>query len=49
MRQEERDTLRRLFRFCCGYCGVTERDIGAELTVDHFQPRSQGGSHGPEN
>src|SRR5438477_10335087 len=49
MRQEERETLRRRFEFRCGYCGVSERDVGAELTVDHFQPRSQGGQHEPEN
>jgi hypothetical protein len=49
MRQEERETLRRRFQFRCGYCGVSERDVGAELTVDHFQPRSQGGLHEPEN
>ena len=49
MRQDERETLRRRFQFRCGYCGVSERDAGAELTVDHFQPRSQGGLHEPEN
>jgi hypothetical protein len=49
MRQEERETLRRRFEFRCGYCGVSERDVGAELTVDHFQPRSRGGLHEPEN
>jgi hypothetical protein len=49
MRQEERQTLRRRFQFRCGYCGVSERDAGAELTVDHFQPRSQGGLHEPDN
>jgi hypothetical protein len=49
MRQEEREMLRRRFQFRCGYCGVSERDVGAELTVDHFQPRSQGGLHEPEN
>ena len=45
MRQDERETLQRRFQFRCGYCGVSERDAGAELTVDHFQPRSQGGLH----
>ena len=43
MRQEARETLRERFQFRCGYCGVRERDVGAELIVDHFQPRSQGG------
>jgi hypothetical protein len=36
--------LRQLYDFRCGYCGVSETEAGAELTVDHFQPRSaQGG------
>jgi hypothetical protein len=49
MRPEERETLRRRFQFRCGYCGVSEQDAGAELTVDHFQPRSRGGLHEPDN
>ena len=49
MRHEERESLRRRFGFRCGYCGVTERDVGSELTVDHFQPRSQEGSDEPDN
>src|SRR6266581_2254378 len=49
MRQDDRESLRRRFQFRCGYCGVSERDVGAELTVDHFQPRSQGGLHESEN
>ena len=49
MRPEERETLRQRFQFRCGYCGVSERDAGASLTVDHFQPHSRGGLHEPEN
>jgi HNH endonuclease len=49
MREEERQVLRRLYRYRCGYCGTRERDAGAELTVDHFQPQSKGGLHAPEN
>lgn len=49
MRPGEREALRRRFKFCCGYCGVSERDAGAELTVDHFQPCSQGGLPDPDN
>ena len=49
MRAKERETLRRRFQFRCAYCGVSERDAGAELTVDHFQPRSKGGSDDSEN
>jgi hypothetical protein len=43
MRAEERDALRRRFAFQCGYCGVSEESVGAELTVDHYQPRAHGG------
>src|SRR5262245_25627396 len=49
MRASERQALRQRFEFRCGYCGVSEQDVGAELTVDHFQPSSQGGSDEPEN
>src|SRR5256885_4842407 len=49
MRQDERDELRRRSDFRCGYCGIRELDAGAELTVDHFQPRSHGGLHEPAN
>jgi hypothetical protein len=44
LRASERQQLRELYDFCCGYCGVSETDIGSELTRDHFQPTSQGGS-----
>lgn len=49
MRHDERDALRRRFRYRCGYCTISEVDAGSQLTVDHFQPRSQGGLHVPEN
>src|SRR6478736_699220 len=49
MRLDERETLRRLFQYRCGYCGVRERDAGAALTVDHFQPTSKGGAHEAAN
>ena len=40
----DREKLRRLYQFRCGYCGTSEADVGAELEVDHYQPRSKGGS-----
>lgn len=49
MRQSVRDALRARYNYCCGYCGVEETDVGAELTVDHFQPRSQEGSDDLDN
>jgi 5-methylcytosine-specific restriction endonuclease McrA len=36
-------TVRECYAFCCGYCGVSEVDVGGELTVDYFCPVSAGG------
>ena len=44
MTAAERRALRERYQFRCGYCGVHENEVGAELTVDHFQPRSSGGT-----
>lgn len=49
MRAETRRQLREHFDFACGYCGVRENDVGALLTTDHFQPRTQGGSDAADN
>jgi len=46
---ELRETVRRLYRYRCGYCGVTEVDAGSELEIDHFHPVSRGGTDGLEN
>ena len=40
----DRERLRQLYQFRCGYCGTSEVDVGAELEVDHYHPRSKGGS-----
>jgi HNH endonuclease len=42
-------TVRERYAFCCGYCGVSEADVGGELTVDHFHPVSAGGDHSDDN
>ena len=42
-------TVRERYAFCCGYCGVSEADVGGELTVDHFCPASAGGDDSDEN
>jgi hypothetical protein len=34
---------------CCGYCGVSEDDIGGDLTVDHFVPVAAGGDDSDDN
>lgn len=49
MRNELRLTVRRLYGFRCGYCGVSETDTGAKLTIDHFQPRTLGGEDDLDN
>ena len=33
----------------CEYCGVHEMDAGGELTIDHYRPRTQGGSDDSDN
>lgn len=35
--------MRAVYAFRCGYCGVTEAQVGSELTFDHFRPQSRGG------
>ena len=37
------EQVRRLFVYRCAYCGAHEIGVGAELTVDHYQPRAGGG------
>ena len=49
MLPDPRAELRRLYQFCCGYCGTSEVDVGAALTIDHFQPHSHGGADDPTN
>lgn len=49
MRAETRQLVRGTYAFRCGYCGVSEIDAGAELTVDHYQPVSRGGTDHPDN
>lgn len=39
-----RRTVRTLYAFACGYCGVMETEVGSYLTIDHYQPQDAGGS-----
>lgn len=39
-----RQTVRILYAFACGYCGVTEEEVGSQLTVDHYQPKDADGT-----
>ena len=49
MRESIRNAVRLRYQYRCGYCGVEETDVGAELTVDHFQPRSHNGTDDADN
>ena len=46
---EVRPIVRERANFVCEYCGVRESDVGGELTIDHFDPRSHGGMDHPDN
>ena len=37
------------YDFRCGYRGVSETNIGAEMTLDHFHPRVLGGENRLDN
>ena len=41
--------VRERANFACEFCGVTETDVGGQLTVDHFLPKSKGGKDNFEN
>ena len=41
---DTRRTVRTIYAFSCGYCGVTETEVGSYLTIDHFQPLTSGGT-----
>ena len=49
IRAKVKRLVRSIYVMRCGYCGLSEAEIGAELTFDHFQPRSAGGSDEAEN
>ena len=49
VRAADREAVRGLYAFRCGYCGVFETDTGAHLTIDHFQPVAKGGMDAPDN
>lgn len=49
MRASRKTVVRETYGFRCGYCGVSENEVGAQLTLDHFQPRAQNGSDETSN
>lgn len=46
---QNRMIVRQRYNFCCGYCGVSEIDVGSELEIDHFQPINHCGSDEQDN
>lgn len=44
-----RTIVRERYNFQCGYCGIREIDVGGNLEIEHFQPRSHGGSDELDN
>lgn len=45
IRSRAKRIIRAVYAFRCGYCGVSEAQVGAELTFDHFRPQSQAGTN----
>lgn len=46
---EDREIIRKAYGYCCGYCGVSESDIGGMLQIDHYQPITRGGGDNQDN
>ncbi len=47
--EARRAAVRTAYDGRCGYCAVHESEAGAELEIDHFQPRSAGGGDDLDN
>ncbi len=45
----DRERVRERADHACEFCGVSEIDSAAELTIDHFQPRTKDGDDKLEN
>ena len=49
IRVRDKRIIRSIYAMRCGYRLLSETEAGAELTYDHFQPQSQGGSDTSKN
>lgn len=49
MAHPKHEQVRQRYQQRCGYCTVSEVDAGGELSVDHFQPKSDGGDESDDN
>ena len=47
--RQRREAVRQIYQFRCGYCGVSEEEVGSELEVDHFRPRIRDGGDELDN
>ena len=46
---QDRQEVRQTHNFRCGYCGVSESDIGGQLEIDHYRPTTKGGRDNLDN
>ncbi len=46
---EKREATRLAYTYCCGYCGLSETDIGSKLDIDHYQPTKHNGTDDLDN
>jgi hypothetical protein len=44
-----REQVRQRAHFACEFCGISEIDTGGQLTIDHFQPKKEGGDDSLDN
>jgi hypothetical protein len=49
MAHPKHNQVRLRYRYCCGYCAVSEIDVGGELTVDHHRPLAANGDDSDDN
>jgi HNH endonuclease len=47
--EARRAAVRAAYMGCCGYCRCMSSEADAEMEIDHFQPRSAGGSDDLDN
>jgi hypothetical protein len=47
--KKTKEFVRNRAEYACEFCGVTESDTRGRLTVDHYQPRTKGGSDELDN
>ncbi len=46
---ENREAIRVAYDYRCGYCSVSETNVGNKLDIDHYQPIKHGGNDDLDN